>query len=125
MGTPIDVSAGDQPGGDVLAGISNAVVQMMREAIGKGPTKCKTYLAGPDMVLVVLGGGFLESERTLYEAGHGAEVRANRQAIQDVLETRMRSVIEDRLGRRVTAFMSAQNQDPDLQIEIFMLEPAG
>jgi uncharacterized protein YbcI len=99
------------------------MVQLMREATGKGPTQCKTYWAGPDIVLVVLGGGYLEAERTLYDAGHRAEVRATRQALQDVLEGRMRELIEAHVGRKVDAFLSAQHQDPELQVEIFMLEP--
>jgi uncharacterized protein YbcI len=99
------------------------MVALMRDAVGKGPTQCKTHWAGPDIVLVVLGGGFLAAERTLYEAGRDEEVRAARQALQDVLETQMRRLIEQHVGRRVAAFLSAQHQDPDLQVEMFVLEP--
>lgn len=113
----------DRPGGEVLASISTQIVQLLRDAVGKGPTRCKTHWAGSDMLLVVLGGGYLTSEQTLYAAGRGADVRAGRQALQDVLEERMRAVVEQHVGRRVVAFMSAQHQDPDLQVEIFVLEP--
>ena len=114
---------GDVPGGPALAAISNAMVQIMRDAVGKGPTRCKTHWAGPDMLLVVLRGGYLAAERTLYEAGRDEEVRAARQALQDVLESRMRELIEEHVGRQVVAFLSAHHQDPDLQVEIFVLEP--
>lgn len=120
---PPEISSGETPG-EVLASISNEMVQMMRDAIGKGPTRCKTYQAGPDMVVVVLGGGFLTSEQTLYDAGRRDQVSAGRQALQDVLETRMRALVERHLGRRVVAFMSAQHQDPDVQVEIFVLDSA-
>jgi uncharacterized protein YbcI len=123
MAATTELPEEERPTGAVLAGISTAMVQLMREATGKGPTQCKTYWAGPDIVLVVLGGGYLEAERTLYDAGHRAEVRATRQALQDVLEGRMRELIEAHVGRKVTAFLSAQHQDPELQVEIFMLEP--
>lgn len=113
----------DRPGGEVLASISTQIVQLLRDAVGKGPTRCKTHWAGSDMLLVVLGGGYLTSEQTLYAAGRAADVRAGRQALQDVLEERMRAVVEQHVGRRVVAFMSAQHQDPDLQVEIFVLEP--
>lgn len=113
----------DRPGGEVLASISTQIVQLLRDAVGKGPTRCKTHWAGSDVLLVVLGGGYLTSEQTLYAAGRAADVRAGRQALQDVLEERMRAVVEQHVGRRVVAFMSAQHQDPDLQVEIFVLEP--
>lgn len=124
MSSGAETTHGELPGGEVLAAISNAVVQLMREAAGKGPTRCKTHWAGPDILLVVLGGGYSEAERTLYDAGHREEVRASRAALQSILEQRMRGLIEERVGRRVVAFMSSQHQDPDIQIEIFMLEPA-
>lgn len=113
----------DRPGGEVLASISTQIVQLLRDAVGKGPTRCKTHWAGSDVLLVVLGGGYLTSEQTLYAAGRAADVRAGRQALQDVLEERMRAVVEQHVGRRVVAFMSAQHQDPDLQVEVFVLEP--
>lgn len=112
-------------GGEVLAEISTRIVQMMREAIGKGPTRCKTHWAGSDTLIVMLGGGYLPSEQTLFAAGRAADVRAGRQALQDVLEGRMRALVEEVVGRPVIAFMSAQHQDPDLQAEIFVLEPQG
>lgn len=119
------IGEGDVLGGPVLAAISNSMVQLMRDAVGKGPTQCKTHWAGPDTLVVVLGGGYLAAERTLYEAGRDEEVRAARQALQDVLESRMRALIEEHVSREVVAFLSAQHQDPDLQVEIFVLEPLG
>ncbi|NLT06523.1 MAG: DUF2294 family protein [Solirubrobacterales bacterium] len=120
----MEQATGEQRPGEVLASISNRVVGLMREAVGKGPTRCKTHWAGDDIVIVVLGGGFLASEQTLYEAGREDQVKANRAAIQEVLEQEMRKIIEEHVGRRVTAFMSTQHQNPDVQLEIFMLEPA-
>lgn len=117
------IGDGDVLGGPVLAAVSNSMVQLMRDAVGKGPTQCKTHWAGPDTLVVVLGGGYLAAERTLYEAGRDEEVRAARQALQDVLESQMRGLIEEHVGRQVSAFLSAQHQDPDLQVEIFVLEP--
>lgn len=111
-------------GGEALAAISNGIVRMMRDATGKGPTKCKTHWAGSDTLVVVLGGGFLDAEKTLYAAGRADDVRQTRQAIQAVLEGPMRQLVEATIGRPVIAFMSTQHQDPDLQVEIFVLEPS-
>jgi len=110
-------------GGEVLAAISTDMVQLLRDAVGKGPTRCKTHWAGSDMLIVVLRGGYLAAEQTLHAAGRAEDVRAARQALQDVLEGRMSAMVEEHVGRRVIAFMNAQHQEPDVQLEIFMLEP--
>jgi uncharacterized protein YbcI len=111
------------PRGEQLAAISTRLVQLLREAIGKGPTRCKTYWAGDDIVLVLAGGGLLKSEETLFRAGRSEQVMESRRVLHEVLEQPMREIIEEVVGRRVIAFMSASHDDPDLMAEIFVLEP--
>src|SRR3954463_16006280 len=110
-------------GGELLASISRRIVQLLARHAGKGPTKCKTHWAGPDTLVVVLGGGYTEAERTLYERGRAEDVRAYRTAIQDALSEDMTTEVEELTARRVVAFMSTSHQDPDLLVEIFVLEP--
>ena len=114
---------GQLQGGRLLVEVSNRVVGLIRDFSGKGPSACKTYWAGPDMIVVLLRGGFTIAEQTLYEGGHQKSVRDSRHALQDTLEGRMTDVIEEITGRKVVAFMSASHQDPDLQVELFVLEP--
>ena len=116
-------TAGQPHGGELLAAISRRVVQLLARYAGKGPTKCKTHWAGPDMLVVVLGGGYTEAEHTLHERGRGSEVHTYRNAIQEVLAQDMSREVEELTGRSVSAFMSTSHQDPDLQVEIFVLEP--
>src|SRR4051812_38707084 len=110
-------------GGELLASISRRIVQLLARHAGKGPTKCKTHWAGPDTLVVILGGGYTEAERTLYERGHADDVRAYRSAIQDALSDDMTREVEELTGRSVVAFMSTSHQDPDLNVEIFVLKP--
>jgi uncharacterized protein YbcI len=119
-----DGSDGARPGGgELLASISRRIVQLLARRAGKGPTKCKTHWAGSDMLVVVLGGGYTEAERTLYERGRAEDVRAYRTAIQDALAEDMAGEVKELTGRDVVAFMSTSHQDPDLLVEIFVLEP--
>jgi hypothetical protein len=39
------------------------------------------------------------------------------------MEGRLSKIVEDSTGRRVTAFLSASRQSPDLRAELFLLEP--
>src|SRR3954471_25016439 len=108
--------------GVVAADISNAVVRLVREHFGKGPTQAKTLLHD-DVVVTVLRGGFTHAEKTLYKAGRADVVEEGRRAMQGVFEREMRSAVERLTGRRVSAFMSANHHDPDASVEVFLLEP--
>ena len=108
-------------GGTLRQEISNAIVAQYKQHLGKGPVRCRTYLE-PDLVIVVLGEGYSAGEQTLFEAGKWHEVRNTRLIWQDSMQERFVAVIEDLTGRTVAAFMSANRQDPDLAVEIFVLE---
>ena len=123
---PGDVPGTGKPGGGEADGalrqdISNAVVSLYKEHYGKGPTRCRTYVQ-PELVVVVLGGGYTVSEQTMFEAGRWYEVREARQQWQDTMQARFIETIERLTGRRVQAFMSANHQDPDLAVELFVLD---
>jgi uncharacterized protein YbcI len=110
-------------GGRLLVAVADGVVRLLRDFAGKGPTSCKAHWAGPDILVVMLRGGFSVAEQTLFEGGHGQAVRESRMKLQDTLEARMSAMIEELTGRKVVAFMNASHQDPDLTAELFMLEP--
>src|SRR3954469_6672438 len=107
--------------GPVASEISNAIVRLVREHFGKGPTQAKTLLHD-DVVVTVLRGGFTQAEKTLYKAGRADVVHESRRAMQDVLEREMRAAVERLTGRRVAAFMSANHHEPDASVEVFLLE---
>jgi uncharacterized protein YbcI len=101
--------------------ISNAMVGLYKEHYGKGPTHCRTYLE-PNLVIIVLGGGYTASEQTLFEGGRWYEVRQARQHWQDTMQARFVEIIERLTGQSVRAFMSANHQDPDLAVELFVMD---
>jgi len=115
-----DESASEETGA-LRQEISNAVVGLYKEHYGKGPTQCRTYVE-PELVVFVLGGGYTTSERTLFEGGKWYEVRQARQHWQDSMQARFVETIEKLSGREVQAFMSANHQDPDLAVELFVLD---
>ena len=108
--------------GEVLAQISTALVQLHSRYYGKGPTKAKTHQVN-DTIISILRGGFTRVERTLIETGQVEPVHQMRRTFQEVMEDEFRRVVEDATGRKVIAYMSNVHTDPDLAIEIFLLEP--
>jgi uncharacterized protein YbcI len=110
-------------GGEILAQISTGLVQLHRRYYGKGPTKAKTHMVN-DTVIAILRGGFTTVERTRIEQGKVDAVYDMRRSFQMAMERQFKTVVEGATGRKVIAYMSQIHQDPDLAVEIFVLEPA-
>jgi uncharacterized protein YbcI len=108
----------------MTSAISTALVRLLAESTGRGPTKAKTTMAG-DLVVVVLENNLTKGERYLVDNNRGHEVETMRRAYQDAIADDATTLIEGITGRRVAAFMSANHVDPDLAAEIFMLHPDG
>jgi uncharacterized protein YbcI len=106
----------------MLAQISTGLVQLHSRYYGKGPTKAKTHLVD-DTVVSLLRGGFTTVERTLLDTGQVESVYQMRRTFQQVMEDEFRRVVEEASGRRVIAYMSSINVEPELAVEIFVLEP--
>lgn len=123
MGRFLSVS-NSQPGlGIVLAEVTRGMVALHRRFYGKGPTKAKTYAVN-DTVICVLEGGFTRVERTLIDNHDVDAVLEVRRSFQEAMEGEFTEVVEQALGRKVIAYMSQIHADPDLAVELFVLEPA-
>jgi uncharacterized protein YbcI len=108
----------------MLAQISTSLVQLHSRYYGKGPTKAKTHLVD-DTLVSILQGGFTRVERTLLDTGEVDSVYQMRRSFQLAMEKEFRQVVEEAIGRKVIAYMSSIHVDPDLAVEIFVLEPLG
>lgn len=110
--------------GEVLARISTGLVRLHSRYYGKGPTKAKTHLVN-DTVICILRGGFTTVERTLIEDGDVDAVYDIRRSFQRAMEDPFKTVVEQATGRKVIAYMSQVHADPDLAVELFVLESTG
>jgi uncharacterized protein YbcI len=108
--------------GSVSAEISNAVVGIVREYTGRGPTKARTTIA-EDIVAVVMGETLLKAEKSLIAAGDSETVMITRRKFQTAMRDDLVAAVEGALDRRVMAFMSDNHVDPDMAVEFFVLEP--
>src|SRR3954468_25066815 len=110
--------------GTLSAAISNAVVQCTREYTGRGPTKARTTI-GNDMVITRLEDTLTKGERSLADSGKANMVIEIRRCFQMTMREALVGRIEELTGRKVIAFMSDNHIEPDMGVEIFVLEPAG
>lgn len=111
--------------GHSLAALSRGLVQLFRHRAGRGPTQAKSYWAGDDALLVLFGGGYTKAEKTLWAQGHSDTAASYRHAVLDALADDMRAVVEESVGRQVTAVLAAAHHDPDVMAAIFLLESLG
>ena len=108
--------------GELTAEISNTVVRALARTTGRGPTKAKTTL-GDNAVFVVLQDSLTRGEQNLANAGQGAAVLDLRRRWQAVMRVDVSREIEELTGRKVVSFMSDNHIDPDMAVEVFLLEP--
>lgn len=123
MGEPRAGAGRARSEGELLIAVSKRVVREFRASTGKGPSMCKSYWAGEDLLVVLLFGGFTIAEQTLFDAGHQQAVRDSQEALHDAMEDRLRRIVESLTGRGVNGFMSATRQCPDIRAELFLLDP--
>jgi uncharacterized protein YbcI len=126
--TPIPSDSRESPmrqGDNPLLTISNAIVRLYKDSLGRGPTKARTHFAGPDMLVVTLEHTLTVAERGLSQRGEYERLSDNRLFIQYALEEAARKVVEQALGRRTVAFVTGIDPRRDVALKFFTLAPAA
>jgi uncharacterized protein YbcI len=121
IGGPYDEGAPELVGGRLLAEITNRIVALIREHYGRGPIKAKTYVLD-NLIVCVLSDGFTAIERTMMEGGQSDRVLDMRRGFQGLMRVRYSEMIEQLTGRKVLAFLSQAHVEPDLTIEMFLMD---
>jgi uncharacterized protein YbcI len=102
--------------------ISNAIVQIYKDGYGKGATRARTHM-GEDVVVVELEDIYTRVEHTLLASGAEDQIRETRQIFQHAHQARFIGAVEELTGRKVHAHLSQVNFQPDIAVEVFLLEP--
>ena len=102
--------------------ISNSISRLHKEFVGRGPTNSRTTIDG-NLVVCLLEGGYTRAEQTLNANDKGDLVAAGRLGLQDAMRKAMIAAVEQTTGRRVHSFMSANDLEQNLQVEVFVLAP--
>src|SRR5438105_789726 len=108
--------------GALTAAISNSMVSLLHRYTGRGPTRARTTI-GEDIIVCVMGATLTKGEQSLVHDGKAEVVLHSRRAFQDTMQADAISAVQQLSGRRVVAFMSNNHIDPDLAVEVFILEP--
>ena len=115
-----------QPGDDaVLDTVRESMVALHERYYGRKPTSARTQMMGEDMLACIFGDMYTDVEKTLIEMQRQALVHESRTAFQQAMEHRFISEVERITRRRVHRFISTLHVGPDVEVELFMLEPHG
>jgi uncharacterized protein YbcI len=108
--------------GTTSSAISNRAVRVLQEYTGRGPTKARTTI-NHDSVMILFGDALTKGEKKLAEIGDGTAVLQMRHRFQEAMSDDLISIVEAEMDRKVVAFMSANHLNPDMGVEVFVLEP--
>ena len=111
MPAPDTVLTGDA----LLVAVTDAMVALHKRYYQRKPVTAKTQL---------LGGVYTDVEKTMIELQRTTLVQETRSAFQNAMQQKFISAVERLSGRRVLAFISNHHVGPDIEIELFLLEPS-
>jgi uncharacterized protein YbcI len=112
-------------GGELNAAIARAVVHYQRDQTGRGPTRASAFYRN-DVVVVLLEDTLTRAERSLLARGMEDAVARMREAFQETMRPELTAKVEELTGAKVRAFMSSNHLDPDIAVEVFVLDrPVG
>jgi uncharacterized protein YbcI len=110
------------PEGNLRRDVSRAMVKLLKDYNGHGPSHAHAYIH-EDLLVVVLRCTMTTAERTLADEGEEALVRGVRRVLQGKFRKDASGIVERLTGRHVSAFLSDHDVDEDVVIQAFVLEP--
>jgi uncharacterized protein YbcI len=111
-------------GDELLTAVTDSLVELHKRYHNHEPVTAKSMLMSNELLACVMGGVYTEVEKTLIELQRHTIVQDTRSAFQAAMQERFIAEVERLSGRRVLAFISNCHVEPDLEIELFMLEPS-
>jgi uncharacterized protein YbcI len=118
-----DPAGGVPPSESELEAVTEELVALHERYHGRKPASARTQNMGDDMIACLLGDIYTNVEKTMIELQREAVVHETRSAFQHAMEKRFIDAVERITDRRVAKFISTHHVGPDLELEIFLLEP--
>jgi uncharacterized protein YbcI len=112
------------PQGELLAEISNMVVAVYADYLGRGPTKARTY-ASDGVVTCLLEDTLTRAEQSLIQSGRESAVLEVRNSLQETMREELVKAMEKLTELRVKAMISGTQLDPDVTTQVFVLDESG
>lgn len=117
------VSSTALTGDALLVAVTDAMIVLHQRYHHRVPATAKTLLLDDELLVCVLGGVYTDVEKTMIELQLMTVVHKTRSTFQDAMQHKFTAEVERLSGRHVLAFVSHHHVGPDMEVELFMLEP--
>jgi uncharacterized protein YbcI len=103
------------------AAVTREVVRIHTAHVGRGPRKSSSFHNG-NVMITVMDQMTTHAEQNLASNGEREAVLAMRQIFQRTMAEELRTAVERLTQRTVVAVMGDNHLDPDMAIEVFILD---
>jgi uncharacterized protein YbcI len=120
------VAGGDHgAAGELNAEVAHAIVRIYRGFRGRGPSKARA-LFRDDVLVVVLEDVMTSAERSLADNGRTEDALRMRRQIHEIMRPELIRAAELITGTTVRALVGESEADPDVAVEVFLMNaPLG
>lgn len=101
--------------------ISNRMVRLLADYVGRGPTKARTTLTG-NLVVVTFGETMTRAEQNLVAAGESGTVLEVRRIFHSRMREEAVAAVEDVVGRQVVSYMADLDPHANMALMAFVLD---
>ena len=108
-------------GGELNAAVTSALVGVHNQYLGRGPRTASTFHHG-NVIVTLMYDVLTPAERSLARHEQTDAVSQIRHLFQQTMEADFRAAVERLTGRKVVAFVSGNQLDPDVGAELFILD---
>lgn len=112
-------------GDALLAAVTAEMIVLHQRYHHRAPVTAKTLLLGDDLLACVMAGVYTTVEQTMIELQRQTTVQETRSAFQNAMQHKFVAAVERLSGRDVLDFISNHHVGPDIEIELFLLDPAS
>ena len=110
-------------GGELNAALTDALVGIHTEHLGRGPANASTFHRG-NVIVTLMHDVLTKVEKVLAQKGRERDVSEVRGLFRQQMEADFRAAVERLTGQTVLAFLHAHDIQPDVAAAIFILDDA-
>ena len=108
-------------GGELNAALTDELVGIHAEHLGRGPTTASTFYHG-NAIVTLMHDALTKAEKVLAQNGRGHDMTEARSLLREGMEADFRAAVERLTGRKVLAYLSGHQIEPDVAAAIFILD---
>ena len=108
-------------GGELNAALTDELTGIQTRYLSRAPASACTFYHG-NAIVTLMHDALTKAEKVLARRGRGNDVTEVRGLLRQEMEADFRAAVERLTGRKVLAFLSGHQIEPDVAASIFILD---